>query len=92
MTVLQIKICFTKQIENTLNDNTLLGYKVYILKVDFFNKFSLIEYKPFIGDCLKGILNDYILTTDEKKSLKYLLNKKSNFFLKKLFQIKLIIF
>ena len=36
-------------------------------------------YKPFIGDCLKGILNDYILTTDEKKSLKYLLNKKSNF-------------
>ncbi len=70
---------FRETVNNNINSNTLLGYKVNILKVDFFNKFSLIEYKPFIGDCLKGILNDYILTTDEKKSLKYLLNKKSNF-------------
>jgi len=76
------KNMFRKMIENTLNDNTLLGYKVDILKVSFINKFSLVEYKPFIGDCPKGILNDYILTSDEKKSLKYLLDKKKDFFFK----------
>ena len=74
---------FREMIENTLNDNILFGYNVDILKVSFINKFSLVEYKPFIGDCPKGILNDYILTSDEKKSLKYLLDKKKISFLKK---------
>ena len=79
---------FRETIDNNLNGNKLFGYKVYILKVNFFNKFSLIEYKPFIGDCLKGILNDYVLTADEKKSLKYLLNKKSNFSFKEVISDK----
>ena len=76
------KNSFRDQINNNINDNTLFGYKIDILKVSYYNKFSIIEYKPFIGDCLKGILNDYILTEDEKKSLKFLLNKKSNIFFK----------
>ena len=40
------------------------------------DKYKIIEYKPIYGDCLKNLLNDYIITDKEKKIHNILINKR----------------
>jgi len=44
------------------------------------DKYKIIEYKPIYGDCLKSLLNDYIISDKEKKIHNILINKQENIF------------
>jgi len=62
------------------SDENLFGSRILINKTLYFKDFLIIEYKPFYGDCAKNLLNDYIITKEEKETLKYLLDKENNTF------------
>ena len=65
-------------LKNLSNRKDLFGSIINIQKKLFFNEFLILEYKPIYGDCVKNILNDYILTKNEKETLKFLTNKNNN--------------
>ncbi len=65
-------------LKNLSNRKDLFGSIINIQKKLVFNEFLILEYKPIYGDCVKNILNDYILTKNEKETLKFLRNKNNN--------------